>query len=256
MTQKGELTGLTNKAVEVLLNDRTIEVGRLGVFGGFGAVAYRPVGVGTYLVDLTLAEDEVGRIDSLPTGIIAGVGRHPQILVAGDRVQPVYNLALSAFVGTGRHNAVSEVGVGWVVVVRWGMVNYLNRILAEDVFGCESEIVHDHEIVENGAPESAPPIVSVGLPHQLHGYEMVLLRTGLSRHQVELGLFVGVGDGGSQVGADIHVQQDNWRDWNWIVENDEANEWCDLYNLACHDVADNLFQVIEDSAALLYADHD
>jgi hypothetical protein len=126
--------------------------------------------------------------------------------VGVDGVQPVDLLVLVAFCGVGGQSGVAVEFISGVVYILVVMLIQPNSILPENILGCKPKIIHDHEIVKHGPPKRTPPIIPIALPHKLHRHEMVLFVTGFAGHQVEFGLFIGVGDSRSQVCAEVDVE--------------------------------------------------
>lgn len=113
--------------------------------------------------------------------------------------------------------------------------------------------IHNREVREEPSRRRNLSHLPIRMAEQLPGNQMVVDFPGLAGHNIELGFFVGEGDGRVDVGADADAQHEDVGEGQGDLDDDQGEEWPDLGDVGGEEVDDGFFEVVEDLAALLDA---
>jgi len=113
--------------------------------------------------------------------------------------------------------------------------------------GAYSVIVEDVEIGEESSGSLDKTDLQVSERDKLGIHEMVSLGvTGVSFHDIKLGVLVGERDGGDHISSEINAEDEHGGEGEGDLEDNEENEGGDLRDVGGESVSDRFLQVIED----------
>jgi len=113
--------------------------------------------------------------------------------------------------------------------------------------GAYSVIVEDVEIGKESSGSLDKTDLQVSERDKLGIHEMVSLGvTGVSFHDIKLGVLVGERDGGDHISSEINAEDEHGGEGEGDLEDNEENEGGDLRDVGGESVSDRFLQVIED----------
>jgi len=122
--------------------------------------------------------------------------------------------------------------------------------------GAYSVIVEDVEIGEESSGSLDKTDLQVSERDKLGIHEMVSLGvTGVSFHDIKLGVLVGERDGGDHISSEINAEDEHGGEGEGDLEDNEENEGGDLRDVGGESVSDRFLQVIEDETTFFDTIH-
>ena len=215
----GEGTGLADHQIGPLDAHDGDEVTTLGESEGFSSVADLSSGDDRVLV-------EVKTFTFVPSALGPGVGGTVDVEKADiDTIVLVSVPVNLSLVGVRHVVGVSVVEGGGVVDIGGiGDVTILKG-KGEGGAGAKSVFVEDVEIGEESSRSLHDTDLQVSERDELGVHEMVTLGvTGVSLHDIKLGVLVGEGDGGDHVSSQVNAENEHGGEGKGNVENNEEQE--------------------------------
>jgi len=116
----------------------------------------------------------------------------------------------------------------------------------------DTEIVQDQEVCVHTGRSLDYTDLEVGEGDKLGIYKMIFLGVSwCSVHDIELWVFVSERDGWDHVGTQVNTEDEDGGEWKWNLEEDEENEWKNLWDVGGEGISDGFLQVIEDKSSFL-----
>jgi hypothetical protein len=201
---------------------------------------------------------EVKTFTFVPSALRPGVGR--SVNVEETDINTV--VLVTVPVELGLEGFAKVVGV---TVVKLGGVVDIGGIGDVTILKGESEsssradsiIVKDVEICEESSGSLHNTNLQVSERDKLGIHEMVSLGvTGISLHDIKLGVLVGERDGGYHISSQINAKDKHGGEREGDLEDNEEQEGGNLGNVRGEGVSDRFLQVIEDKATFFNTVHD
>jgi len=247
LLRDGEVSGLADNEIRPLHAHNRDQVTGLGVSKGLGGVADLSLG------DVGVSVEGKSFVLVLPSAAGPGVGfsltveeTEIDLVVLGTIPVKSSSEVFVSEVG------VTLVGLGRVVHIGGvGEVTFDKREL-EAGNGAETIIVQDVEVGEETGGGLDHTDLEVGEGDEFGVHKMISLGvTGVTFHDIKLGVLVGEGDGGDHVSSKVNAEDKDSREGEGNLEEHEEQEGGDLGDVRRQGVRDRLLQVIEDEATFL-----
>lgn len=234
LSEKWELSCLTNESVQELTNDNTIEISTLSILYALSSKACWFVGIWWNLLDITRTKFKYlsinwSVINCIPCTINSS---HSQIIWCVTGVNPI-NHFFTVWTWRWTEVRVTKVPCCGIVDIVLGRNNKLLVGFVLEFAWNKSKVIGYHIISKKTTPELCPSNVSISLRHQCQGNQMLFFRTRSSRHQINFSQFISKRNGRNQICTDWNVKHDNCCNWKGELENNESDEWQHLSNLTC-----------------------
>jgi len=201
---------------------------------------------------------EVEAFTFVPSALRPGVGRSVNVEETDiDTVVLVTVPVELGLEGLAKVVGVTVVKLGGVVDI--GGVGDVTILKGESKSsgGADSIIVEDVEVGEESSGSLHNTNLQVSERDKLGIHEMVSLGvTGVSLHDIKLGVLVGERDGGYHISSQINAEDKNGGEGEGDLEDDEEQEGGDLGDVGGEGVSDRFLQVIEDKATFFNTVHD
>jgi len=140
---------------------------------------------------------------------------------------------------------VLSVEIGWC----WSWEDELRHL--PDTSWSNSEIVEDQEVSVHSCGSLNDTNLEVGEGDKFSVDQVISLGVSWdSVHDIKLWVLVGERDGWNHISTKIDTEDKYGGEWKWNLEQDEEDEWQDLWNVGGKSVGNGFLQVIEDESTL------